>query len=103
MKACFIAKQRTIWVRRSSLSAELNSAGLSDATKTRGGLSACILALQFFNTAEGTVVNMHGREDEKALEKGVHGRGPRTSQQVLSCALAGEWKVRSLSMADFIL
>lgn len=31
---------------------------------------------------ERTVVNIHGRENEKALEKGARGRVPRMSQQV---------------------
>lgn len=66
-------------------------------------LSGCILALQFFNIAERTVVNIHGREDEKAPEKGARGRAPGTSQRVLSCALAGERKVHSPSMAVLIL
>lgn len=61
----------------------------------------------YFSTAvfqsKRTVVNIHGREDEKALEKGARGRVPRTSQQVLSCALTGERKVHSLSIAVLIL
>lgn len=68
------------------------------AAETRGGIAGCLLALQFEFQSEQTV-NIHRKEDEKGLEKGARGRVPRTSQQVLSCALAGERKVHSLSMA----
>lgn len=46
-----------------------------------------------------TAVNIHGKEDEKALEEGARGRVPRKPQHVLSCACSRERKARSPSAA----
>lgn len=80
----------------SSLAAKLNTEGWSESHGDFRRLVCGYPNIAGFQS-EKTVVNIHAREDEKALEKAAHGRVPRKSQHVLSCALSGERKAHSPS------